>query len=100
LTSAKRLVPAGLALLIATCVWTLSSAAEQPGQHLYEEKCGQCHGAEGRGGKGPRLVPFDWSYEQALNQVRHPLCDMPPMPASEVSDEEVAQIVAYLKTIK
>jgi mono/diheme cytochrome c family protein len=97
---AKRLVSAGLALLIATCVWTIRSAAEEPGQRVYEDKCSQCHGAEGRGGKAPRLVPFAWSYEQALDQVRHPLCDMPPMPPSEISDEEVAQIVAYLKTIK
>jgi mono/diheme cytochrome c family protein len=97
---AKRVGPAGLALLIATCVWTIRSAAEEPGQRVYADKCSQCHGAEARGGKGPRLVPFEWSYEQVLDQVRHPLCDMPPMPASEVSDEEVAQIVAYLKTIK
>lgn len=97
---AKRLVPAGLAFLIATCLWTILSAAEEPGQRVYDDKCSQCHGAEGRGGKAPRLVPFEWSYEQVLDQVRHPLCDMPPMPASEVSDEEVAQIVAYLKTIK
>jgi len=32
--------------------------------------------------------------------LRYPKCDMPPIPESEVSDAEVAQIVAYLKTIK
>src|SRR6476661_8962304 len=96
----KRLVSAGLAPLIVTFAWTMGSAAADPGQRVYEEKCSQCHGAEGRGGKGPRLVPFEWTYDQALQQIRHPLCDMPPMPASEVSDEEVAQIVAYLKAIK
>ena len=95
-----RLVSAGFGLLIVLCAWTISSAAEEPGQRVYEDKCSQCHGIEGRGGKGPRLVPFDWTYEQALAQIRHPLCDMPPMPASEVSDEEVAQIVVYLKSIK
>jgi len=93
-------VSAGLTLLIAIGVWTIGSAAEEPGQRVYEEKCSQCHGAEGQGGKGPRLVPYEFTYEQALEQIRHPLCDMPPMPPSQVSDEEVAQIVAYLKTLK
>src|SRR5262245_53432626 len=99
-TIANRLLSGGLALLIATCLLTIGSAAAESGQRVYDEKCGQCHGAEGRGGKGPRLVPFLWSYEQALAQIRHPLCDMPPIPESEVSDEQIAQIVAYLKTLK
>jgi hypothetical protein len=45
-------------------------------------------------------VPFEWSEQRALELIRNPECDMPPMSASEVSDAEVAQIVAYLKTIK
>ena len=96
----KRLISGCFVLLIATCTWTIGAAAEDSGQRLYEGKCSQCHGAEGRGGKGPRLVPFEWSYEQALALVRRPLCDMPPIPETEVSDEEVSQIVGYLKSIK
>jgi mono/diheme cytochrome c family protein len=96
----KRLVTGVLGLLFATAMWMNASAAEEPGQRLYQERCSQCHGAEGRGGKGPRLVPFDWSYETALELIRRPLCDMPPIPESVLSDAEVAQIVEYLKTIK
>ena len=96
----KRLVSGCLALSIAVFAWTIRSAADEPGRRVYEAKCSQCHGAEGRGGKGPRLVPFEWSYERALDLIRNPVCDMPPIPASEVSDAEVAQIVEYLKAIK
>ena len=96
----NRLVWGCLALMIAACLRTNGSAADEPGQRLYEAKCGMCHGPEGRGGVAPRLVPFEWSDERALDLVRHPECDMPPMDESEVSDAEVAQIVAYLKTIK
>ena len=32
--------------------------------------------------------------------VREPECDMPAIPASELSDEAVLEIFAYLKTIK
>ena len=95
-----RLVSGCVALLIAASTWTVGSAATGAGQPVYEKECSKCHGVEGRGAKGPRLVPFYWSDEQALELVRQPVCDMPPMPASEVSDAEVAQIVAYLKTIK
>jgi mono/diheme cytochrome c family protein len=96
----KRLASAGLTLLIATCLWTIRGAADEPGQRAYEDKCSRCHGAEGRGGTGPRLVPFQWSEQRALELVRNPECDMPPIPASEVSDAQVEQIVEYLKTIK
>ena len=97
----KRLVLGCLVLLFVIGTWMIGSAAEEPGQRVFEDHCMQCHGAEGRGGgKGPRLIPFLWSYEQALEMLRYPKCDMPPIPESEVSDAEVAQIVAYLKTIK
>jgi len=97
----KRLVPGGLVLMFVTSTWMIGSAADEPGRRIYEDHCMQCHGAEGRGGgKGPRLLPFLWSYEKALEMLRYPKCDMPPIPESEVSDAEVAQIVAYLKTIK
>ena len=96
----KRLVSGCLVVLFATGTLMIGSAAE-PDRRVYEDHCMQCHGAEGRGGgKGPRLIPFLWSYEKALEMLRYPKCDMPPIPESEVSDAEVAQIVAYLKTIK
>lgn len=96
----ERLASAGLTLLIATCLWTIRGAADEPGRRVYEGKCSRCHGAEGRGGTAPRLVPFQWSEQRALDLIRNPECDMPPIPASEVSDAQVAQIVEYLKTIK
>ncbi len=85
---------------MAVCSWSVGRAADDSGERLYDGHCRQCHGPEGRGAKGPSLIPFDWSYEEALQLVRHPVCDMPPVPEAAVSDAEVAQIVAYLKTIK
>jgi mono/diheme cytochrome c family protein len=96
----NRVVFGGLVLVGVVCSLTAGNAADDPGQRLYADKCAQCHGEEGRGGKGPRLVPFEWSYEQARDLIRHPVCDMPPIPESELSDAQVAEIVAYLKTIK
>ena len=89
-----------LVVVTSVCTWTIGGAAEDPGERVYDGKCRRCHGPEGRGGEAPKLVPFNWSDEKALNLIRYPLCDMPPFPESDLSDAEVAQIVAYLRTIK
>ena len=100
--SAMRVVFGCLVLVMSVCTWTIGRAAEDPGQGVYDGNCSRCHGPEGRGRGtlGPNLIPFSWSDEQALEQIRQPLCDMPPFRESDLSDAQVAQIVAYLKTIK
>jgi mono/diheme cytochrome c family protein len=89
-----------LVVVVTICARTVGRAAEDSGERLYDGNCRRCHGAEGRGAQAPSLIPFDWSYQEALELIRHPVCDMPPVPESAVSDAQVAQIVAYLKTIK
>lgn len=82
-------------------LFTRGRAADDPGQQAYADHCLTCHGAEGRGGgEAPKLIPFRWTYEETLNRVRHPECDMPAFSSSQLSDAQVRQIVAYLKTIK
>ena len=97
---AKRVVFGCLVLATAVCSWAAGRAAEDPGEGVYDGYCRTCHGPEGRGAVGPSLIPFDWSYEEALDLIRQPVCDMPPIPESTLSDAKVAQVVAYLKTIK
>jgi mono/diheme cytochrome c family protein len=72
---------------------------EMPGRALYDNTCSRCHGPEGTGGKAPWLVPFGWSYSQALDIVRHGGSGMPAFPESELSDDALKQIVDYLKTL-
>ncbi len=101
-TLRPRAVFGGLVAALALCAGTAGSAAEDSGERLYDRQCAKCHGPEGRG-RGtvaPSLVPFNRSYEDALELIRRPMCDMPPIPESALSDAEVAQIVDYLKTIK
>jgi mono/diheme cytochrome c family protein len=96
-----RAVFAGLVAVMALSTWTVGRAADDAGERVYDDHCKRCHGAEGRGtAQAPSLIPFDWSYEEALELIRHPVCNMPPVPASVVTDAQVAQLVAYLKTIK
>ena len=99
--SATRAVFGCLVAAITVCTLTAGRAANDSGERLYDGKCQRCHGVEGRGTtQAPSLIPFDWSYQEALQLIRHPVCNMPPVPEPEVSDAQVAEIVDYLKTIK
>jgi mono/diheme cytochrome c family protein len=73
------------------------------GKGAYDRVCSECHGAEGKGKGGaddaPAIVPITKDYKSLLALVREGGCKMPTIPASEVSDEEVGQILTYLKSI-
>jgi mono/diheme cytochrome c family protein len=74
------------------------------GAKLYVEKmCYTCHGYSGQGGErgsGPRVAPDVWPWEAFERQTRRPRADMPRYPQQFVSDQELADIHAWLLTIK
>ena len=73
--------------------------SKAPGQVPFDRVCKVCHGPEGRGDVAPRLVPFDRDYEEVLAIVRDGRGEMPPISERRVSDDEVKQIVAYLRSL-
>jgi mono/diheme cytochrome c family protein len=95
-----RVVLSCLILMMSVGTLATGRAADNAGERAYNANCKQCHGPEGRGAQAPALVPFKWSDAEALGLVREPACDMPPIPESDLSDEAVGEIVAFLKTIK
>ena len=97
---AKGVFVGAFLLAMSVSALTVAQTNGSRGESLYDAKCAGCHGPAGRGGSAPSLVPFLWSDSQALKLVREPECDMPAIPASELSDEAVFEIFAYLKTIK
>ncbi|HEX9443021.1 MAG TPA: cytochrome c [Candidatus Binatia bacterium] len=65
--------------------------------------CYTCHGTVGHGadrGTGPKLAPNPLSFASFTVQVRTPRQDMPAYRKPFVSDQEVADIYAYLQSIK
>lgn len=77
-----------------------ASSGQMVGRPVYEKVCSRCHGREGKSNDAPWLVPFGWNYSQALDIVRHGgPCGMPAFKESELSDEELKQIVEYLKML-
>ena len=80
-----------------------TKAAEEAGALLFRDKgCTFCHGVGGIGTpKAPSLIdlPKDnaWAPARITNQILKGGQKMPPFGES-LSDEEIAQLVAYLKS--
>jgi mono/diheme cytochrome c family protein len=71
----------------------------QKGKKLFQDYgCYQCHGREAQGGSGtgPRLAPKPISWAALSKYVRQPTGQMPPYTKRVVSDEDLADIYAFL----
>jgi mono/diheme cytochrome c family protein len=79
-----------------------TKAAEEAGALLFRDKgCTHCHGVGGIGTKkAPSLVDLRknklWTPAQITNQILNGGQKMPPF-SDSVTDEEAAQLVAYLR---
>jgi ubiquinol-cytochrome c reductase cytochrome c subunit len=62
--------------------------------------CYECHGREGQGStmSGPRIAPDPVAFEVLTRYVRTPTGEMPPYSAKVVSDQELADIYAFLQS--
>ena len=69
------------------------------GKDLFQTKymCYTCHGHDANGGAGVRLIPVKMSQVAFTGYVRNP-ARMPAYSPAVLSDQELADIWAYLKT--
>lgn len=66
-----------------------------------KDGCYECHGREGQGaaqGAGPRIGPPLLSQDALTKYVRQPSGQMPPYTSKVISDQELADIFAYLQS--
>ena len=107
LTLSPRL---SLALVLALAAAASASAADAPrgdaakGRQLYTANgCAYCHGTVGQGGGGRtgglRIVQMGIGFPAFLNQLRHPVNEMPPYVESVLADRDVADIFAYVASL-
>lgn len=117
--SRRYVLPLVLAVFAATLLFGPSAAraqnsagAEKPapssagnaesGKKIFtRDGCYECHGHEGQGaaqGAGPRIGPPQISLEGFLAYVRQPAGQMPPYTAKVISDQELSDIYAYLRS--
>jgi mono/diheme cytochrome c family protein len=72
------------------------------GKRVYmADGCYQCHGTLGQGSRptGPHIAPNPLPYEAFAALVRRPVNAMPPYTSVVLSDQDLADIYAYLVTV-
>jgi mono/diheme cytochrome c family protein len=89
---------------------SVSAGAQAPagdvarGMSLYmKHLCYTCHGTAGQGGdrgSGPRIAPNPFPWEVFVQSTRRPRESMPRYAVEFLSDAELADIYAYLVSIK
>lgn len=93
-----------LAGALALGASSLANAADAArGKQIFDRVgCWQCHGYEGQGANtGPKLAPEPMDVEALKSFIRNSATTaMPPYTAKVLSDEDVADIHAYLASVK
>ncbi len=79
-----------------------AGSAETGYKAYMKYQCYTCHGTIGQGGgaAGPRIAPNPFPWVAFEFQVRKPRLDMPAYREAFVSNQEIADMYAYLLTIK
>jgi mono/diheme cytochrome c family protein len=72
------------------------------GKVFSSQKCADCHGSQGEGGKGtiagPRIGPPRFALAMFVDVVRNAKAPMPSFSSTEISDAALADVYAFLKT--
>jgi mono/diheme cytochrome c family protein len=101
-----RLAALAAGLLIGLVLGQAAAEAADAarGKILFTEKygCYQCHGTQGQGSPvtGPRLAPNPMPFEALSAFVRTSSREMPPFREAVLPNEDLADIYAYLQSIK
>jgi len=94
----------GLAALAASLLMgqasALAAASAENGKVAFlKHGCWQCHGYQAQGGVGPRLAPDPIPFDTLSTFVRTTNRAMPPFREEILSNEDLADIYAYLQSI-
>jgi mono/diheme cytochrome c family protein len=103
-----------IALLFSSAIAKIADAAAQEskptdapagnaenGKRVFTKNgCYECHGREGQGSTmtGPRIAPDPVPFDVLARYLRKPTGEMPPYTAKVVSDQELADIYAFLQS--
>jgi mono/diheme cytochrome c family protein len=101
--TARRVVVGAVALaaaLVAGHGAAFAASAERGKVEFIKHGCWQCHGEQGQGGAtGPKLAPDPIPFDTLSNFVRTTSRNMPPFREPILSNEDLADIYAYLQSI-
>jgi mono/diheme cytochrome c family protein len=86
-------------LTLASALFAQTPSASN-GKKIFDSYgCYQCHDHDGHGGVGARLAPNPIPFAAFSKYVRQPTGEMPPYTKRVVTDQELADIYAYLQSM-
>jgi len=89
-----------LATVLASQAAAAAGSAEKGKAAFVKNGCWQCHGFAGQGGTaGPKLAPNPMPLAALSVFLRHSNGAMPPYQEAVLSNEDIADIHAYLQSI-
>jgi mono/diheme cytochrome c family protein len=106
-----KIIHAGFALALASLAFGACAQAQDApkgdtakGKQLFlADGCSYCHGTvgQGGGGRGPglRIAQQPIPFAAFLNQLRQPANEMPVYVEKVLSDQDVADIFAYIQAL-
>jgi mono/diheme cytochrome c family protein len=100
-----RFLLSALLLAVVFGFFTAAPRALQGGggKAAFDRTCAECHGAEGRGKGGaddaPGIVPMTKDFDSLLALVREGGCKMPALGRDKITDDEVRQVLDYLRSV-
>ncbi|MFL6796651.1 MAG: c-type cytochrome [Xanthobacteraceae bacterium] len=100
MTFVRVAVAASAAVVMLGCTGAFAASAEKGKTAFVQHGCWQCHAFEGQGGvTGPKLAPDPLAFEAFSAFVRTTNRAMPPYSEKVLSNEDLADIHAYLASI-
>ena len=72
------------------------------GERLFHLHCAECHGPTGQGGYGPDLTRGEYRHGSTDDGLLHTIATGVPgtrMPATSLSDHQLREIVAYVRSL-
>jgi mono/diheme cytochrome c family protein len=92
---------ATIALIASPALAQQGGDAKNGEKHFLSDGCYQCHGYAGQGATqtGPRISRTALTFDQFLNQLRHPANAMAPYEEPIMPEKTAADIYAYLKAM-
>jgi mono/diheme cytochrome c family protein len=98
------LVVAGLGTCVGAQTPQEPTGNATHGRELYlSTGCFECHGRDGQGGAfngpAPSLAHTELGFEAFKDQLRQPANDMPAYAAVVMSDQDVADLLAFARTL-
>jgi mono/diheme cytochrome c family protein len=102
-TSRAQVTPAPVGPVEAAAPVALQAGAGDAtkGRAPYERACAGCHGTTGRSDTplhGPLLRAYYPDDRVLAGVIRNGLGTMPGTPASDLSDQDVANVIAYMRS--